>query len=58
MEQKLARKVEDVLKMHENKSKQDNLDEAERLDEKFENVEPDPFRYSIEQAIGLPAFTK
>lgn len=39
-------------------SKKANLEKAERLNDRYKDIKPEPFRYSIEQAIGLPAKNK
>ena len=36
----------------------ENLEKAERLNDLYEEIKPDPLNYSIEQAIGLPSQDK
>ena len=50
--QRTLEMLEDVI------SKQKNLEKAERLNDLYEEIKPDPFHYSIEQAMGLPSYDK
>ena len=59
MEDTVVKKVERVLNtLDEVVSKQNNLKEADRLNELYKEIEPDPFHYSIERAMGLPTKSK
>jgi hypothetical protein len=59
MNETLKEKVEQTLKrLDDIVEKQGNLEKAERLNDRYSEIEPDPFHYSIEQAIGLPSYDK
>lgn len=56
---KLTEKVEKALEKQEDMLfKQKNIEKAIRLDKQYSHIEPDPFHYSVEQAIGLPCHNK
>lgn len=55
----LTRKVECALNRRDDSaSKRKELEEFERLYDECGDIEPDPFHYSIEKALGLPYHKK
>ena len=59
MEDTIIKRVEQVLDTLDSAVlKEKSLEKAERLNEQYKEIKPDPFHYSIEQAVGLPAQDK